>query len=72
MRTAGARHDGRGEGDGHHRPRRQLLHDYGGAPTGGTTSSSSSQLVDSTLIAPGSTFSFNRTTGERTAARGFR
>jgi vancomycin resistance protein YoaR len=30
------------------------------------------RLVDHTLIAPGATFSFNGTTGERTAARGFR
>ena len=28
-------------------------------------------LVDDTLIAPGATFSFNETTGERTAAKGF-
>jgi vancomycin resistance protein YoaR len=31
-----------------------------------------SHLVDRTLIAPGATFSFNNTTGERTAAKGFR
>jgi vancomycin resistance protein YoaR len=31
-----------------------------------------SALVDRTLIAPGAEFSFNRTTGERTAAKGFR
>jgi vancomycin resistance protein YoaR len=30
-----------------------------------------SRLVDRTLIAPGATFSFNTTTGERTAERGF-
>ena len=29
------------------------------------------QLIDGTLIAPGGTFSFNGTTGERTAAKGF-
>jgi vancomycin resistance protein YoaR len=31
-----------------------------------------SRLIDRHLIAPGATFSFNRTTGERTAAKGFR
>jgi vancomycin resistance protein YoaR len=31
-----------------------------------------SHLVDRTLIAPGAIFSFNSTTGERTAAKGFR
>jgi vancomycin resistance protein YoaR len=31
-----------------------------------------SRLVDHALIAPGATFSFNETTGERTAERGFR
>jgi vancomycin resistance protein YoaR len=30
-----------------------------------------SHLVDGTLIAPGSTFSFNKTTGDRNAAKGF-
>ena len=29
------------------------------------------ELIDGTLIAPGETFSFNGTTGERTAAKGF-
>ena len=28
-------------------------------------------LIDDKLIAPGATFSFNRTTGDRTAAKGF-
>jgi vancomycin resistance protein YoaR len=31
-----------------------------------------SHLVDKKLVAPGATFSFNQTTGERTAAKGFR
>jgi vancomycin resistance protein YoaR len=31
-----------------------------------------SRLIDGTLIAPGATFSFNETTGERSAERGFR
>jgi vancomycin resistance protein YoaR len=40
--------------------------------TGSTTSNSFSRLLDGKLIAPGATFSFNRATGARTAAKGFR
>ena len=36
-----------------------------------TTCSSSRELIDGTLIKPGGTFSFNETTGERTAEKGF-
>ena len=42
-----------------------------GTPGGSTTCSSSRRLIDGTLIKPGATFSFNETTGERTAAKGF-
>jgi vancomycin resistance protein YoaR len=44
---------------------------YGGDPNRIHNVQLVAHLVDGTLIAPGSTFSFNGTTGERTAAKGF-
>ena len=41
---------------------------YAGTPTGSRTSSSSSQLMDGALVAPGATFSFNDRVGERTSS----
>ena len=45
---------------------------YGGEPNRIHNVQLVAQLIDRTLIAPGATFSFNRTTGERTAEKGFR
>ena len=44
---------------------------YGGTPGRLHNVQLVAQLIDGTLIAPGATFSFNGTTGERTAAKGF-
>ena len=44
---------------------------YGGIPERLHNVALVAQLIDGTLIAPGATFSFNKTTGERTAAKGF-
>jgi vancomycin resistance protein YoaR len=44
---------------------------YGGTPGRLHNVQLVAQLIDGTLIAPGATFSFNATTGERTAAKGF-
>ena len=44
---------------------------YGGIPQRLHNVALVAQLIDGTLIAPGATFSFNKTTGERTAAKGF-
>ncbi|MEO5632377.1 VanW family protein [Gaiella sp.] len=44
---------------------------YGGTPGRLNNVQLVSELIDGTLIAPGGTFSFNETTGERTAERGF-
>ena len=44
---------------------------YGGDPNRIHNVELVSHLVDDKLIAPGATFSFNETTGERTAAKGF-
>lgn len=44
---------------------------YGGTPGRLHNVRLVSKLIDGTLIAPGRTFSFNGTTGERNAARGF-
>jgi vancomycin resistance protein YoaR len=44
---------------------------YGGDPNRIHNVQLVAHLVDGALIAPGSTFSFNGTTGERTAAKGF-
>jgi vancomycin resistance protein YoaR len=44
---------------------------YGGIPNRIHNVQLVAHLVDGKLIAPGSTFSFNRATGDRTAARGF-
>jgi vancomycin resistance protein YoaR len=44
---------------------------YGGTPGRLHNVQLVSQLIDDTLIAPGETFSFNRTTGERTPEQGF-
>ena len=44
---------------------------YGGIPNRIHNVQLVSQLIDDTLIAPGSTFSFNETTGARTAEQGF-
>jgi vancomycin resistance protein YoaR len=44
---------------------------YGGIPNRIHNVQLVAHLVDGTLIAPGATFSFNRTTGERNAAKGF-
>src|SRR5256714_15056989 len=45
---------------------------YGGDPNRIHTVQLGAPLVDRHLTAPGREFSFNRTTGERTAAKGFR
>ncbi|MGZ8740732.1 MAG: VanW family protein, partial [Gaiellaceae bacterium] len=45
---------------------------YGGIPSRLHNVALVAQLIDGALIAPGDTFSFNGTTGERTAAKGFR
>jgi vancomycin resistance protein YoaR len=44
---------------------------YGGIPSRLHNVALVAKLIDGALIAPGSTFSFNSTTGERTAAKGF-
>jgi len=44
---------------------------YGGTPGRLNNVLLVSELIDGTLIAPGGTFSFNETTGERTAEKGF-
>ncbi len=44
---------------------------YGGTPGRLHNVQLVAQLIDGTLIEPGATFSFNDTTGERTAAKGF-
>ena len=45
--------------------------DYGGVPNRIHNVQLVARLVDDKLIAPGAEFSFNKTTGERTAAKGF-
>jgi len=45
---------------------------YGGDPNRIHNVQLVAQLIDKTLIAPGATFSFNDTTGERTPEKGFR
>jgi vancomycin resistance protein YoaR len=45
--------------------------DYGGIPNRIHNVQLVAELIDKTLIAPGSQFSFNKTTGARTAAKGF-
>jgi len=45
--------------------------EYGGVPNRIHNVDLVARLVDDKLIAPGTEFSFNRTTGERTAAKGF-
>jgi vancomycin resistance protein YoaR len=45
---------------------------YGGEPNRIHNVQLVARLIDGKLIAPGATFSFNRATGERTAAKGFR
>lgn len=45
--------------------------DYGGVPNRIHNVQLVAHLIDNTLIAPGATFSFNNTTGARTAAKGF-
>ncbi len=44
---------------------------FGGVPNRIHNVETVSHLIDDTLIAPDATFSFNKTTGERTAAKGF-
>jgi vancomycin resistance protein YoaR len=44
---------------------------YGGDPNRLSNVRLVSELLDDTLIAPGATFSFNKTTGERNAEKGF-
>jgi vancomycin resistance protein YoaR len=44
---------------------------YGGVPNRIHNVQLVARLIDGKLIAPGATFSFNRTTGERNAAKGF-
>jgi len=44
---------------------------YGGVPNRIHNVETVSRLIDDTLIAPDETFSFNKTTGERTVAKGF-
>src|SRR5579859_2288395 len=45
--------------------------EFGGVPNRIHNVQVVSHLIDDTLIAPGATFSFNQTTGDRTAAKGF-
>ncbi len=45
--------------------------EYGGEPNRIHNVQLVARLIDGRLIAPGATFSFNRTTGERTAEKGF-
>jgi vancomycin resistance protein YoaR len=45
--------------------------DYGGVPNRIHNVQLVAHLIDGALIAPGATFSFNQTTGARTAAKGF-
>ncbi|MGZ4334535.1 MAG: VanW family protein [Gaiellaceae bacterium] len=45
--------------------------DYGGVPNRIHNVQLVAELIDKTLIAPGAEFSFNKTTGDRTAAKGF-
>ena len=45
--------------------------DFGGVPNRIHNVETVSHLIDDTLVAPGDTFSFNKTTGDRTAAKGF-
>jgi vancomycin resistance protein YoaR len=45
--------------------------EYGGIPNRIHNVQLVAHLIDGTLVAPGDTFSFNGTTGERTAAKGF-
>src|SRR5581483_709467 len=45
--------------------------DFGGVPNRIHNVQLVSHLIDNTLIAPGATFSFNGTTGDRNAAKGF-
>jgi vancomycin resistance protein YoaR len=45
--------------------------DYGGVPNRIHNVQLVAHLIDQTVIAPGATFSFNRTTGARTADKGF-
>jgi vancomycin resistance protein YoaR len=45
--------------------------DYGGIPNRIHNVQLVAHLIDNKLIAPGATFSFNKTTGERNAAKGF-
>ena len=45
--------------------------DYGGVPNRIHNVQLVARLIDNKLIAPGAEFSFNKTTGERTAAKGF-
>jgi len=45
---------------------------YGGDPNRISNVQLVSHLIDGTLVGPGDTFSFNGTTGERTAAKGFK
>jgi vancomycin resistance protein YoaR len=45
--------------------------DYGGVPNRVHNVQLVAHLIDGALIAPGETFSFNKTTGARTAAKGF-
>jgi vancomycin resistance protein YoaR len=44
---------------------------YGGIPERLHNVALVAQLIDGAMVAPGGTFSFNKTTGERTAAKGF-
>ena len=44
---------------------------YGGIPERLHNVALVAQLIDGAMVAPGATFSFNKTTGERTAAKGF-
>jgi vancomycin resistance protein YoaR len=44
---------------------------YGGIPSRLHNVALVAELIDGTLVAPGNTFSFNGTTGERTAEKGF-
>jgi hypothetical protein len=63
--TAGRR------GDGDHRVVGSYTTTYGGTPGRLHNVQLVAELIDGALVAPGARFSFNQTTGERNAAKGF-
>ncbi len=70
-RIAGEALDRGGARHGHHQVVSSFTTDFGGIPNRIHNVELVAHLVDHKLIAPGATFSFNQTTGERNAAKGF-